>query len=56
MKVAVGFPLSSDGPLGRASAVAAGHPSYRVEGVNGSARVSVELDLPGDWQLLDDFS
>src|ERR671911_3060131 len=56
MKVAVGFPLSPDGPLGRASAVAAGHPSYRVEGVNGSARVSVELDLPGDWQLLDDFS
>lgn len=56
MKVDVGFPLSSDGPLGRASAVAAGHPSYRVEGVNGSARVSVELVLPGDWQLLDDIS
>ena len=56
MKVAVGFPLSSDGPLGRASAVAAGHPSYRVEGVNGSARVSVELALPVSWQLLDAFS
>jgi transitional endoplasmic reticulum ATPase len=56
MKVAVGFPLSPDGPLGRAAAVAAGHPSYRVEGMNGSARVSVELDLPDDWRLLDDFS
>src|SRR5918992_2613836 len=56
MKVRVGFPLGSDGPLGRAVAVAAGHPSYRVEGVNGSARVSVELDLPDDWRLLDDFS
>ena len=56
MKVAVGFPLSSDGPLGRAAAIAAGHPSYRVEGMNGSARVCVELDLPDDWRLLDDFS
>src|SRR5918998_4382190 len=56
MKVNVGFPLGSDGPLGRAAAVAASHPSYRVEGVNGSARVAVELDLPDDWQLLDDFS
>src|ERR671921_2294005 len=56
MKVRVGFPLDSDGPLGRAAAVAAGHPSYRVEGTNGSARVAVELDLPDDWQLLDDFS
>jgi transitional endoplasmic reticulum ATPase len=56
MKVRVGFPLGSDGPLGRAGAIAAGHPSYRVEGVNGSARVSVELDLPDDWRLLDDFS
>src|SRR5918992_3016521 len=56
MKVRVGFPLGSDGPLGRAVAVAAGHPSYRVEGTNGSARVSVELDLPDDWRLLDDFS
>jgi transitional endoplasmic reticulum ATPase len=56
MKVRVGFPLSSDGPLGRAAAAAASHPSYRVEGINGSARVSVELDLPDDWLLLDDFS
>src|SRR5918998_514061 len=56
MKVRVGFPLGSDGSLGRAAAVAAGHPSYTVEGVNGSARVSVVLDLPDDWRLLDDFS
>jgi transitional endoplasmic reticulum ATPase len=56
MKVRVGFPLGSDGPLGRAAAVAAGHPSYKVEGMNGSARVHVELDLPDDWRLLDDFS
>ncbi|HEV3476855.1 MAG TPA: AAA family ATPase [Rubrobacteraceae bacterium] len=56
MKVRVGFPLGSDGSLERAAAVAAGHPSYTVEGVNGSARVSVVLDLPDDWRLLDDFS
>jgi transitional endoplasmic reticulum ATPase len=56
MKVRVGFPLGSDGPLGRAAAVAAGHHSYRVEGVNGSARVWVELNLPDDWRVLDDFS
>src|SRR5215210_143041 len=56
MKVRVGFPLGSDGPLGRAAAAAAGHPSYRVEGMDGSARVCVELDLPDDWRLLDDFS
>src|SRR3712207_9170085 len=56
MKVRVGFPLGSDGPLGRAAAAADGHPSYRVEGTNGSARVSVELNLPDDWRLLDDFS
>jgi transitional endoplasmic reticulum ATPase len=56
MKVSVGFPLGTDGPLGRAAAAATRHPSYRVEGVNGSARVSVELDLPDDWRLLDDFS
>jgi len=36
--------------------VASRHPSYRVEGANGSARVSVELDLPADWRLVDDFS
>jgi len=56
MKVSVGFPLGSDGPLGRAAAVAGSHPSYRLEGVNGSTRVAVELDLPEDWRLLDDFS
>src|ERR687894_451523 len=56
MKVSVGFPLGTEGPLGRAAAAATRHPSYRVEGVNGSARVSVELDLPDDWRLLDDFS
>src|ERR687897_702657 len=56
MNVKVDFPLSTDGPLGRAAAVAAGHHSYRVEGVNGSARVWVELNLPDDWRVLDDFS
>src|SRR5215212_9910113 len=56
MKVSVGFPLGSDGPLGRAAAVAGSLPSYRLEGVNGSTRVAVELDLPEDWRLLDDFS
>ncbi|MDQ5829324.1 MAG: AAA family ATPase [Actinomycetota bacterium] len=56
MKVRVSFPLSSDGPLGRAAAVAARHASYRVEGVNGMARAAVDLDLPADWRILDDFS
>lgn len=56
MKLRMSFPLGSEGPLGRASAVAARHPSYRVEGVNGTARVRVELDLPADWRPLDDFS
>src|SRR5215217_5564828 len=56
MKVQVSFPLSSDGPLGRAAAVAARHASYRVEGVNGTARAAVDLDLPADWRTLDDFS
>src|ERR687893_690976 len=56
MKVRVGFPLGSDGPLGRAAAVVASHPSHKVEGANGPAQVSVELDLPDDWRLLDDFS
>jgi transitional endoplasmic reticulum ATPase len=48
--------LSSEGHLGRAAAVAARHPSYRVEGANGSAGVWVDLDLPADWRLVDDFS
>ena len=56
MLVSVHFPLRSEGHLGRAAAVASRHPSYRVEGANGSARVCVELDLPSDWRLADDFS
>ncbi len=56
MKLRVGFPLGSDGPLGRAAAAAAGHPSYAVEGADGAARVSVVLELPDDWRLLDDLS
>ncbi len=49
------FPLSSEGPLGRASSVAARHPSYRIEGENGTAKVAVELELPEDWRPLDDL-
>ncbi|MGI9049714.1 MAG: ATP-binding protein [Rubrobacteraceae bacterium] len=56
MNVHISFPLSADGLLGQASAVAGRHPSYRVEGRNGSSRVAVDLDLPGDWRPLDDFS
>ena len=56
MNLRVSFPLSADGLLGRASAVAGSHPSYRVEGQNGSSRVAVDLDLPTDWRPLDDFS
>ena len=56
MKVRVDFPLATEGHLGRAAAAAAGHASYGVSGTNGRARVSVELDLPADWRLLDDFS
>src|ERR671921_344668 len=56
MKVRVGFPLGTEGALGRAAAIAASHPTYRVEGMNGTARVLVELDLPDDWRLLDDFA
>src|ERR687885_45877 len=56
MNLTVGFPLRSEGHLGRAVALASRHPSYHVEGVNGRARVSVDLDLPSDWRLLDDFS
>ena len=36
--------------------MASRHPSYRVEGANGSAGVWVDLDLPADWRLVDDFS
>jgi transitional endoplasmic reticulum ATPase len=56
MHLRVGFPLRSEGHLGRAAALASRHSSYHVEGVNGTARVSVDLDLPSDWRLLDDFS
>ena len=56
MKVRVDFPLASEGHLGRAAAAAAGHASYGVSGSNGLARASVELNLPDDWRLLDDFS
>ena len=56
MKVRVSFPLGSDGALARAAVVAARHRSYRVEGVNGSARASVDLDLPSDWRSLDELS
>jgi transitional endoplasmic reticulum ATPase len=56
MHLTVGFPLRSEGHLGRAAALASRHPSYHVEGINGTARVSVDLDLPSDWKLLDDFS
>src|SRR5919112_1981414 len=56
MLVRVGFPLRSEGHLGRAAALASGHPSYHVEGANGTGRVCVDLDLPSDWQLLDNFS
>ena len=56
MRLRVGFPLRSEGHLSRAAVLASRHPSYHVEGVNGTARVSVELDLPSDWRLLDDFS
>ena len=49
------FPLSSEGPLERAASVAARLPSYRIEGENGTAKVTVELDLPEDWRPLDDL-
>jgi transitional endoplasmic reticulum ATPase len=56
MQLRVGFPLRSEGHLGRAASLASRHPSYHVEGVDGTGRVTVELDLPSDWRLLDDFS
>jgi transitional endoplasmic reticulum ATPase len=55
VKVQMRFPLSSEGPLDRAAAVAAQHPSYRIEGENGTARVAVELELPEDWRPLEDL-
>ena len=56
MNLQVSFPLASEGPLGRAGVVAARHPSYKVEGVNGTARVGVSLALPDDWRPVDDFA
>lgn len=55
-KVQVSFPLGSGGLLGRATTVAARHPTYRVEGQNGAARVAVDLELPEDWRPLEEFS
>ncbi len=56
MKVRVSFPLHSEGTLGRAASVASRHPSYQVEGRNGTARACVNLELPADWRPLDEFS
>ncbi|MGB3681265.1 MAG: AAA family ATPase, partial [Rubrobacteraceae bacterium] len=56
MKVQANFPLKSEGALGRAVSVASSHPSYRVEDRHGTARVTVDLELPGDWRSLEDFS
>jgi transitional endoplasmic reticulum ATPase len=55
VRVRMRFPLSAEGPLGRAASVAARHPSYRIEGENGTAKVAVELELPEDWRPLDDL-
>ncbi len=49
------FPLRSDGALAKAASVAARHPSYRIEGENGSARVGVELTLPDEWRPVDEL-
>ena len=49
------FPLSPKGALARAASVAARHPSYRIEGENGAARVAVELKLPEEWRPLCDL-
>ncbi len=56
MKVLINFPLSSEGPLSKAAAVAGGHSSYRTEGKDGAARVLMELDLPDDWEAFDEIS
>jgi transitional endoplasmic reticulum ATPase len=55
VRVQMIFPLSSEGPLGRAASVAARLPSYRIEGENGRAKVAVELELPEDWRPVDDL-
>jgi transitional endoplasmic reticulum ATPase len=56
MLLEISFPLGADGPLGRAATVASRHPSYRVEGANGSGRARLRLDLPADWRPLDELS
>ncbi len=53
LKVKVKFPLRPEGPLRKAAVLAAKHPSYRSEPVNGTAKASVELELPEVWQDLD---
>jgi ATPase family associated with various cellular activities (AAA)/AAA+ lid domain len=55
VKVQMRFPLSSEGPLGRAASIVGRHPSYRIEGENGTAKVAVELELPEDWRPLDEL-
>ncbi|HZY57503.1 MAG TPA: hypothetical protein VFE09_06870, partial [Rubrobacteraceae bacterium] len=49
------FPFSPRGALARAASVAARHPSYRIEGENGAARVTIELKLPEEWRPLYDL-
>lgn len=55
VRVRMRFPLSLEGALGRATSVAARHPSYRIEDENGAARVAVELKLPEEWLSLDEL-
>jgi transitional endoplasmic reticulum ATPase len=55
VRVRMSFPLSPEGALRQAASVAARHPSYRIEGENGAARVAVELKLPEEWRSLDDL-
>ena len=55
VKVQMRFTLGTEGTLGQAASVAARHPSYRIEGENGAARVAVELKLPEEWRSLDDL-
>ena len=55
VRVQVRFPLGFEGVLGRAASVAAQHPSYRIEGENGTAKVAVELELPEEWRAIEDL-
>lgn len=52
----ISFPLAPEGPLGRASGLAAGHSSYRVEGDDGTALVNISLDSREDWRMLEELS